>query len=109
MKLEGLHIREGITSESEFFSHVDMLTYSIADTIDTCVPKSSLVPYQKRWWSQELADRHTKVHRLAHRDYNRRMEPEDLIHSSHKTARHTYAMMVNQVKKSHCGHSGNTG
>ena len=32
MKLEGLHIREGITSERKFFSHMDKLTHSIADT-----------------------------------------------------------------------------
>ena len=94
MKLEGLDAREDINSESEFFSHMDKLTCSVTEVIDTCIPKSGLVPYQKRWWSQALAVRCTEACRLACRAYNRRTEPEDLIHSSHKAARRINATMV---------------
>src|SRR5882724_11944613 len=59
MKLEGLDTGEDINSEGEILSYVNKLTCSITEVIDTCIPKSGPVPYQKLWWSQELVVRCT--------------------------------------------------
>jgi len=50
------------------------------DTVDTTIPKLKPALAQKHWWSRELADRCREVRRMAHMEYGRRTELEDLAH-----------------------------
>jgi len=60
-----------------------------------------LSPYQKRWWSRELADKHAEVHRLTCNAYNRRACPNNPAHDAHKSARKAYSVMIEIMKRWH--------
>jgi len=72
---------------------------TITEMIDTCIPKCRSAPHQKCWWSQELTDRQSEVHRLTQRAYGRRSEPGDPIHPTHKESRRHYVTMIKNAKK----------
>src|SRR5882724_11920527 len=100
-KLEMLQLSETIHTEAEFFSHLGRLTQAITDMVDTTIPKLKPALAQKHWWFRELADRCREVHRMAHRAYGRRMEPEDLAHHEYRTARKAYTVMIKNAKMAH--------
>jgi len=86
---------------SEFNTRLRELTHTLSEVIDTKIPKTRPSPYQKWWWSKDLAVKHREVCRLTRRAHNRRTEPEDPVHIETKTARHAYGLMIECTKKCH--------
>src|SRR5882672_10018104 len=86
---------------SEFNTRLRELTHTLSEVIDTKIPKTRPSPYQKWWWSKDLAVKHREVCRLTRRAHNSRTEPEDPVHIETKTARRAYGLMIECTKKCH--------
>ena len=100
-KLDKPAMTEHIPTEAEFFAHIHALTHSITETIDTCILKYRPMLHYKCWWSWEITDRWSQVHRLMRRAYNRRTELLDTVHHKYKPARKGYTMTIENSKKCH--------
>src|SRR5882672_434169 len=101
VRLAMLHLEEHIHSEVGFFSCLNELTCAISDTVDQHIPKTKPAPFQKRWWTRELADRRRELCKVARKAYSRRSEPEDPIHHLHRTARRAYSVLIENAKRTH--------
>jgi len=99
--LEVLEVGEEIHTIDEFNMHLDKLTGTILEGIDAKMPKIKPLPYQKQWWSKELAKRWMEVCRLTCRGYNKRSEPDDAIHHEQKAIRKAYGVMIKCMKRCH--------
>ena len=55
IRLDGLEAGERVENWSGFYAWLCKLTATILQVIDATVPKVKLLPYAKRWLSQELA------------------------------------------------------
>jgi len=68
-KLNNLDSQEEIHNEHEFHARLEGLTTVITDTIELTVPRHRPLPYTKRWWNNELLQKHTEVQNLGRRSY----------------------------------------
>jgi len=100
-KLTALGPAQGTRTHSEFYEQVRMLTQAISEVIDVSVPKGGMLPHKKRWWSPILTAKRAEVHRLMHRAYKRRSDPEDPIHDEHRAVRRVYAVLIENSKRDH--------
>ena len=52
-------------NEAEFYANLHRLTTTITEAIKSSVPTTSLLPFQKCWWTRELLDRHKEACRIS--------------------------------------------
>src|SRR5882724_3205860 len=100
-KLTVLGPAQETRTHSELYEQVIMLTQAISEAMDVSVPKGGMLPHKKRWWSPILTAKRAEVHRLMHRAYKRRSDPEDPIHDKHRAVRKVYAVLIENAKRDH--------
>src|SRR5882724_7795315 len=101
LKLEDLEVDENICTKAEFDTQLNQLMQVITEVIDTKVQKTRPSPYQKRWWSSDLTQKHIEVRQLTCRAHNRCAHPDDHVHNEHKCMRCVYSTMIEIAKKWH--------
>ena len=71
VKLEDLDMQVELNIIDEFNQCLEGLSQAILEVIDTRIPKARPSPYQKCWWTKELAEKQKEVHKLTCRAYSR--------------------------------------
>jgi len=100
-RLEGLKVGELIPNEAGIYDQLSKLMQAITETVISEILKTRPSSYVKRWWSNELAQKHTEVHMLGRRAYERRADPHKPVHKHYKGARNAYGDMIKKVKNMH--------
>src|SRR5882672_7826691 len=100
-RLENLSTSDVIQNEAEFYNRLNALTQAIAETVDKSIPKTRPSPFVKRWWSKELSQKRSEVHRLGRRSYAMRGDPDEPTHGAYKDVRNAYGSMIDVEKRTH--------
>ena len=79
----------------------DSLTKAIQRTIAIQVPVTNLSPKSKRWWTKELTQLRRDANKLGRQSYDRRHDPEHVIHGKHSAAAKNYRRILEQTKRQH--------
>jgi ribonuclease HI len=87
----------------DFETSLNAFTNTLDSIIEKHVPKTKPTPFQKRWWSGELADKRNQVRKLARKVY-RLVQHHDFdhpTHEEHRTCRNAYTELIRSSKQEH--------
>ena len=88
-----------IRNPNEFRTALDSVNNALAATIEAKVPKSSPIPFTKRWWNPSLNALRKKKNRLARLSYRWRGLPDHHAHTDHHAISKEYAKLIESTKE----------
>ncbi|RPD56721.1 hypothetical protein L227DRAFT_462903, partial [Lentinus tigrinus ALCF2SS1-6] len=89
-ELENVQLAELVDSPQVFDDNLSKLMAAINVAIEAHVPRTSITPYTKPWFTSELAEARRKMHDLAHEAKRFKADPQHAAHRAYKKARNQY-------------------
>ncbi len=100
-RLSSYQLPEQIRNQNQLDVNCGLLTKTIQDTIDGCVPITEICSKSKRWWTKELTQLRRHMNTLGRRTCKLKNNLLHPVHKEHAKAVRTYDHTLERTKRQH--------